>query len=195
MITYNKTKLFFELLRLAPARVLELGPCDGSDAIVLAKFCQRLVSIEAKPRNIEIARETWANAGGEGSIEFIEGNLESFELSQLGRFDLVFASGILYHLPAPWELIAEIAAVTDCVLGWPHFAERGDEVSMERYGVWYTETPEHPYAGLSERSFWLTADEFAHEWASHGFMVRFLTPLAPHENGGLAAQFKAERIR
>ncbi len=45
------------------------------------------------------------------NIELIPGNLEEVRLAELGRFDVIFCSGLLYRLPEPWRLVEQFAVV------------------------------------------------------------------------------------
>jgi len=174
-------------------RVMELGPWNGLDSVWIAPWCDELVSIEGKSANIDVAENRCKRAGVE-NVRFVEGNLESFDLVSIGRFDCVWAAGILYHMPKPWELMQRIAAVTDTCFGWSHVASKA---SLERggyHGQTYHELVGTELAGVSPESFWMTSDEFVRAWKDVGFDCRWLTTPAPSPNGGLVRQFEAMRI-
>lgn len=197
MIADNKSMIFWQIFGARPKKVLELGPWDGRDTIVMGQFCQSIVCIEARTENILATKKAvdelpyWPGCG----LSFIQENLETIDLTGASHYDLVLASGVLYHLPKPWELIAKIVSVTDWVLGWTHLAERDDAMVEGREGYWWKDNPSDPLGGLSPESFWMTPESFTREWERHHFEFNFLTRPEPHFNGGLAAQFSASRIK
>jgi hypothetical protein len=113
---------FFEFAG-SPCSVLELGSFEGGHSVALAAHpsITRVVSIEGRKQNIEKARFI-QRITGDHKVEFIHADLEQDDLKRLGRFDAVLCLGVLYHLASPWKLINKIAAVSDRVFIWTHFA-------------------------------------------------------------------------
>ena len=190
-VSGNKNVIYAQFAQQHYPRVLELGPYDGTDTVNLAWFCDELVSLEARQENID-ATQARVDAAGLTNVKIIQANLELYDLAQLGKFDAVWASGIIYHLPTPWELIEQIGHVTDLCYGWTHLAETWGQEKSGFAGREYGEI-DHPLAGLSPRSWWLTPIAFVGTWLNYGFKCEFLTPPDPHPNGGLSAQFVARR--
>jgi hypothetical protein len=50
------------------------------------------------------------------SVEFVLADLRSVEFTRFGRFDVVFNSGVLYHLDAPWDLLQRLEKVAQRML-------------------------------------------------------------------------------
>lgn len=71
-------------------RVLDVGCGPGTNA---ARFIDaNYVGIDINERYLEIARSRWPG-------RFIQGDLESVDLSQLGMFDTILVNSFLHHLP------------------------------------------------------------------------------------------------
>ena len=105
-------------------RVLELGPYNGYDTVHLCHHARRVVALEARAENIKRTLSTLEIAGVEAEV--ISGDLEDFDLRLLGEFDLVFASGVIYHMSKPVSLIERIKQVTKRCLGWSHLASKNE---------------------------------------------------------------------
>jgi len=188
----NKLQIMREAYRRRPKTILELGAYVGEDSLILGALCDKgLTCIEGRKENaVELQRRLDDFAL---RARIIVADFETYRLSGLGWFDCVWASGVLYHVVEPWALIAKIAGVCPLCLGWTHVAQSGDAESRGWLGQWWNEDTDKPLAGLCQRSFWLTEEQFVNAWAQAGMACKWLTPRKPHPNGGLAAQFVAER--
>lgn len=111
---------------VAGKSVLELGPLEGGHTYMLEKAGARsVVAVESNARaymKCLILKELL----GLQRARFLFGDFEAFLRQSNERFDAVVASGVLYHLRNPVELIANLARTTDRVLLWTHYyvAER-----------------------------------------------------------------------
>ena len=138
--------------------ILELGSLEGGHTFALSSRpgVQRVVGIEGRADNYEKARFL-QDVLKVANVEFIAANLEKFDISSLGTFDAVFCVGILYHLPAPWKLLRQIARVSSRLFIWTHYAEKGNTRVKGYDGLWYREQGmQDPLSGMSHRSFWPT---------------------------------------
>jgi 2-polyprenyl-3-methyl-5-hydroxy-6-metoxy-1,4-benzoquinol methylase len=80
---------------------------------------QRVVGIEGRQPSIDRAQFVkWVL--GISNVNFVRTNLERLNLSHLGRFDVVFCVGVLYHMPEPWKLVEQIARVSNGIFLWTH---------------------------------------------------------------------------
>lgn len=172
-------------------RVLELGPYDGTDSVYLAKNTDELVCIEARPENIEAVRSR-LEANGLTNVSIIHADLEIFILEDLGWFDCVWASGIIYHVQDPDQLIKRISKITAKCYGWTHLAETEFSTRNGYAGEPYKEG-DSLLSGLSSRSWWLSPKEFIRVWEELGWTCEYTTPPTPHPNGALAACFVASQ--
>jgi len=101
--------------------VLDLGPLEGGNAYMLEQLGARSVlAIEANTRaylKCLIVKELI----GLTRSRFLCGDFVSFLRENSERFDVLIASGVLYHMINPVELIALIAKATDKVYLWTQY--------------------------------------------------------------------------
>ena len=93
--------------------VLELGSCEGYVSFNLARQVDRIVAIEGRAESLEKARFVQRFLDPDNRVQFIQGNLERYDLTSLGTFDVVYCSGLLYHLSEPWQLIKRLTLVSN----------------------------------------------------------------------------------
>jgi SAM-dependent methyltransferase len=106
------------------------------------------------------------------NVEFRHADIETLALSALGRFDVVLCAGVLYHVPAPWNLISRIASVSKNVYVCTHYSEvkRANVIIRGYRGRMYREPPlDNPQAGLSRFSFWPTLSSLLDMFRAYGF--------------------------
>ncbi|MGI8431803.1 MAG: class I SAM-dependent methyltransferase [Chthoniobacterales bacterium] len=168
-------------------RILEFGALEGGHTIGLARLPGGNTFSESKG-----AHKTWrARLAQElyevSKIEFIEPNLEQNRLSEFGPFDVIYCSGLLYHLPEPWKRVEQFAAVAPGLFLWTHCTGEVDaDYLIEGYrGCRYAEGgPEEVLSGLSPDSFWPTLGSLCTMLTTHGFAeVRLLENNAAHPHG------------
>jgi hypothetical protein len=100
--------------------VLELGPLEGAHTYMLERYgVAAITSIEANTRAFlkclcmkEILDLRQAS--------FKLGNFVPF-LKECGNYDIILASGVLYHMTDPIELLQLIMKRTDRVILWTHY--------------------------------------------------------------------------
>lgn len=101
--------------------VLELGPLEGGHSYQLEQAgADSVLAIEANSRaylKCLIAKEIT----GMKKVHFMHGNFMEYLRSKPPRFDMVLASGVLYHQQQPMELISLLAGITDRILVWTHY--------------------------------------------------------------------------
>lgn len=144
--------------------ILELGSLEGGHTFSLARQpgVTRVVGVEGRAENIKKARFVQTLLGIEHT-EFIQLNLEKDSLASLGKFDAVFCSGLLYHLPKPWELLSQLRESSFNLFLWTHYAadNRAKKIIQGYPGMYYREWGfrfSHPLSGLSADSFWPTRE-------------------------------------
>lgn len=102
-------------------RVLELGPLEGGHTYMLDRAgAADVLAIEANTRaymKCLIVKELLRLP----SSRFVCGDFVSYLRSTTDRVDLVVASGVLYHMVHPVEIIARIASISDAVFIWTHY--------------------------------------------------------------------------
>jgi SAM-dependent methyltransferase len=153
--------------------ILELGPLEGGHTFDLAQRpgVVRVLAAEARAANIARAKFVQELLAVR-NVEFVELNVENADLTVFGNFDAVFCSGVLYHLPEPWKLVAEIRRVTSKLFIWTHYVpeEDADVVVGELHGQEHLEGgPDEPLSGMSPKSLWLTLPSIIKMLESAGF--------------------------
>jgi SAM-dependent methyltransferase len=159
--------------------ILELGPLEGGHTFDLAQRPGVIRVLAAEARAANIVRAKFVQELLEvRNVEFVEMNLENAELTAFGKFDAVFCSGVLYHLPEPWKLVAEIRRVTSKLFVWTHYVPEADAdfVVGELRGQEHLEGgPNEPRSGMSPKSLWLTLPSIIKLLKAAGFdSVRIL---------------------
>src|SRR5262245_4701249 len=169
--------------RFEPCRVLELGCLEGGQTIELARRGFQVVGVEGRDENLRRAR--WICRLFKTDASVVRADLETTPLAAFGPFDLVFCSGVLYHLPKPWELVEQFPAVAPALFLSTHYAE-DEEVSVNGLGGrWYEELGRSdPLSGLSPQSFWPTRPALLALLEANGYAVEVVRDWA-HTNGRL----------
>jgi len=150
--------------RFAPKAVtiLELGSLEGAHTFILAQRpgVKRVLALEGRELNLRKARFV-QELLQISNAQFEQANLEETNLAAFGKFDAVFCSGLMYHLPEPWKLISQLPALAPNLFIWTHYAAEADAkiVSEGLRGKIHLEGgPEEPLSGLSPTATWLTLD-------------------------------------
>jgi SAM-dependent methyltransferase len=168
--------------------ILELGSLEGGHTFALARrpSVERVIGVEVRRSNIAKARFVQKLLRVE-NVEFVEADLEKSALTEFGRVDAVFCSGVIYHLPEPWKLIKQVPRVTRRLFIWTHYANdlEADALLGDLRGKIHVEGgPDEPLSGMSATSFWLTLDSLLNVLKSAGFnRVRILHSDPNHRNG------------
>ena len=168
--------------------ILELGSLEGGHTIALAQHpgVERVLGIEARAINIARARFVQELLRID-NVDFVEADLEKADLTNFGKFDAIFCSGLLYHLPEPWKLIEQFPRVAPRVFLWTHYAEDTPELLTVNglKGREYMEGGrDEPLSGISPTSFWLTLDSLKNVLMKAGFnTIQILYDDPRHCNG------------
>ena len=148
--------------RFAPGvtSILELGALEGAHTFLLAEHpgVKRVVAVEGREANLRKARFV-RELLGIRNVEFAQANLEEADLAQFGHFDAVFCCGLLYHLPEPWRLLEQLAAVAPTLFIWTQYAaeEGAQDLGNGLRGKTYIEGgADEPLSGMSATATWLT---------------------------------------
>lgn len=174
--------------RFAPEarRILELGSLEGAHTVLLAERATRVVGIEGREINLRKA-ELVQRLLGLRKVEFLQANLETADLASYGHFDAVFCSGLLYHLPDPAKLIAQLPRVAPKLLLWTHYADdaAADVVRDGLRGrVQIEGGAEEPLSGMSPTAFWLSLGSLLKLLTASGYKtVHILHNDFAHPNG------------
>jgi len=179
------------LSRLDDMNVLELGPLEGGDTYQLEHLGAKVTAIEANAEaflKCLIVKEV-LNL----KARFYLGDFRKYLETSRERFDLIFASGVLYHMTDPLKLIASMAKHTDRVFVWTHYWR--DELVKGRVA----EAAEHRgfkcigyrldygdrqhgrfWGGLEDHSIWLPQESILDAFRYFG-----LQEISVHEDNAL----------
>lgn len=182
-----RVRLFFKWFPDAK-EILEFGSLEGGHTFNLAQRSgvQRVMGIEARRANRE--RAVWIQQLlGISNVEFRIANLEEIDLATFGRFDALFCSGVLYHLPEPWDLVNQFSKVSQNVFIWTHYADehQANEIVNGYSGKSYQEAGKSdPLSGLSPVSFWPTLSSLIKMLTVNGYhSIHILENNLTHPHG------------
>jgi len=101
--------------------ILELGPLEAGHTFMLHNAgAQSITAIESNSRAF-LKCLCIKEVLGLQRARFMLGDFVAYLRLRPRRFDTVIASGVLYHMPDPLELLELIAAATDRVFIWTHY--------------------------------------------------------------------------
>jgi hypothetical protein len=106
--------------RLDGFSVLELGPLEGAHSLLLERLgAAEVTAVEASVQaflKCLVVKEALGL-----KTRFLLGDFSEYLRAGTRRFDLVFASGVLYYMEDPLDLIALVAGATDRCFVWTHY--------------------------------------------------------------------------
>jgi len=121
---FNDDRLAWGIAALGGVKdrnVLELGPLEGGHSYMLERMgAASVLAIESNTRaylKCLITKELLKLK----RVELLCGDFVEYLRSSQGRFDLCVASGVLYHMQNPVELIELLSRTADRVYLWSHY--------------------------------------------------------------------------
>jgi hypothetical protein len=109
-----------ELGSIAGYDVLELGPLEAGHTYMLEKSGANILAIEA---NFDaFMRCLIVKNRFDLKSKFVLGDFAR-SFGTIKQYDLVIASGVLYHMSNPVDLLQKIAGVTNRIFLWTHYWE------------------------------------------------------------------------
>jgi hypothetical protein len=100
--------------------VLELGPLEGGHTYMLDRAGAQVTAVESNSRaylKCLIAKELLAMR----NARFLRGDFTAYLRDEPAPVDLVLASGVLYHMVDPGELLSLMAGVSSRLAIWTHY--------------------------------------------------------------------------
>jgi hypothetical protein len=198
-------------------RVIELGPLEGGHSWMLEQMgAAEVIAVEASTR-AWLKCLTLKELTGMTRVRFLCGDSTAYLRENPARADAIVASGILYHMMNPVELIAEIAAHTDRMFLWTSYydnaivkvkpklaAKFGPPRSATHAGFAHTVHPFYYRAtrfrlgfsgGVADYSCWLTRDTILQALRHFGFDRIETAFEEPGHGNGPAFALVASRTR
>jgi glycosyltransferase involved in cell wall biosynthesis len=189
---------------LADCRILELGPLEGRQSYSLYRAgAKEIVAIEGNAAAFQRLL-AFKNALKLDNLRPLLGDFVPYLEQTQEQFDLVFASGVLYHLEDPLTAIEQMARVAPKLFLWTHIydAQRvaqhpgwRDRFALPQQWKWhglamdgarqrYTDRLRREFCGgISEGSLWLTRQSLFSALGSLGYRIIQTQEEAEHPNG------------
>ncbi|MFM0065763.1 class I SAM-dependent methyltransferase [Paraburkholderia aspalathi] len=105
---------------IAGKSVLELGPMEGGHTFMLSKAgASRILSIEANSKSF--LKCLLVQNALKFDAEFMYGDFRELLKKRDERFDMILASGVLYHMTDPVSLLEDMAHASDSICIWTHY--------------------------------------------------------------------------
>lgn len=119
-------------------RILEIGPLEGGHSYMLERNgAAEVVAVEANTRSFLkclCVKEVFQLR----AVRFVLGDCVSFMEQDRGGWDMVFASGILYHMKDPIGFISLLPKMAPKLLLWTHYFDdhiiRGTSALAHKFG-------------------------------------------------------------
>jgi hypothetical protein len=131
-------------------RVLELGPLEGGHTYMLTRAGGTVTAIEANTKSYLkclVAKEI-------ADIEharFLLGDFVEYLRNTKEHFDLCVASGVLYHMRDPVELLELIGGAADRLLLWTHYFDQERHDREPAYAAKFSEHTDEVRDGFAYR--------------------------------------------
>lgn len=106
---------------LAGKTCLELGPLEAGHSYMLQRMgAKKVTAIEANSRaflKCLCIKEIFNLS----QVEFQFGDFRAFFAENRQRYDAIIASGVLYHMLDPLQIIKQMSQITDQLFLWTHY--------------------------------------------------------------------------
>ncbi|MBL8498211.1 class I SAM-dependent methyltransferase [Nitrosomonas sp. JL21] len=109
-----------ENVNLAGKSVLELGPLEAGHTYMLEKSGAKVLAVEANKG--AFLRSLIVKNHLNLSAKFLLGDFDKLNLANQS-FELVLASGVLYHMTNPVEFLKKISRASNKLFLWTHYFE------------------------------------------------------------------------
>jgi Methyltransferase domain len=169
--------------RVNPAgfNVLELGPLEGGHSYMLERFgASRVVAVEANRRaylRCLVVKEIFGLQG----VEFVCGDFIEYLRHTDESFDLCLASGVLYHMRDPEEMLRLAARVSNRLYLWTHFYDaelvRRNPLVAAHFPSAHGPPFRFEYGDVRETQTFCGAGARFSQWLDRQTIVRLLTEL------------------
>jgi SAM-dependent methyltransferase len=199
---------------LSGKRVLELGPLEGGHTYMMAERGASVLAIESNAR--AYMKCLIVQSALKFEAQFLLGDFRPYMASTEDRFDLLVASGVLYHMTDPVALLRDMCRVANSIGIWTHFYDphvieaRPDLANkfekkpkfveftgrkIEMYRQAYLTALEWAgfCGGADDHGYWLTLEGIEFVLDASGFDVELGAVELSHPNGPCSTLFARRR--
>ena len=187
-------------------RILELGPLEGAHTFLLQQLgAKEIISVEASVEaylKCLIVKDVLSI----DRSKFLLGDVEGFLSDTTDQFDLIFCSGLLYHMADPLTLIQKACARTNRCFIWTHYYNKDrhpvpfepkertlDDLSITYWSHVYGDRSSQFWGGNKSGSSWLERDDIIAAFRHFGLSeIDVVSDNYDHPNGP-AITFAAQR--
>lgn len=129
--------------------ILELGPLEGGHSYMLQNMeAKEILAIEANTKaflKCLCVKEIFDLH----KVNFLLGDFASFLEENTSFFDIIFASGVLYHMKDPVQLLDLIARNCQKVFIWTHYYDNDVIINNPHLAHKFSEVQNFEYNGIS----------------------------------------------
>lgn len=125
---------------VAGRSVLELGPLEGGHTAMLERAGATVTAVEANSRSYLKCLITKELLGLRRST-FLRGDFVAYLERDRPTYDVVLASGVLYHMLDPLRLLDLMASASDTLVLWTHYYD-AEIVAAAEFARQFTRPPE-----------------------------------------------------
>lgn len=158
--------------------VLEVGPYKGQKTRVLSKYFKSVLALEGRQQNLDDCPDL-------PNVEYKLFDVSNLTVNDFGRFDLVFHSGVFYHLPNPKKHLRNVCQIADNLLLDTHYSLPQDGHSRH-----YEEQDKgRRKTGLVNYSYWITKKKILAILESEDFNIEVTRDKQMHKTGFIKPRF------
>jgi hypothetical protein len=169
----NRVGAMLSRMSIRGLTVLEPACFEGHLTVALCAEGAKVTAFDARPASVVKAFARCMAFGYYPKLLLHDAR----RIAELGTFDLLFHSGLFYHLQDPIGHLRSLVGVAPVVILDTHTArphEARDVVSGYE-GQWHTEGGwAEPLSGIDEQSFWLTKQSLFRLFSDCGFCYEVL---------------------
>jgi hypothetical protein len=128
--------------------VLEIGPLEGGHSWMMANLGAASVTAVEASSHAFLRCLLLKELLGLERVRFLYGDCVQYLKGSERRFDVIVASGVLYHMRNPVQLLELISRATDRLYLWTHYYER-EVCGPPRWWSRFSESARHEQGGFA----------------------------------------------